>query len=106
MGAVRFGEAGEGALFQFPPHPGDFGAQRLAGTFILNPDTGERPTGHGELALIEDGTADLVSYGRLFLANPDLPRRLAAAGPFNAADPATLYGGDSTGYTDYPALSD
>ncbi|MEU1668335.1 alkene reductase [Streptomyces sparsogenes] len=76
----------------------------FTGTFILNPDTGERPTGHEELALIEDGTADLVSYGRLFLANPDLPRRLAAAGPFNTADPATFYGGDSTGYTDYPAL--
>lgn len=50
--------------------------------------------------------SDLVSYGRLFLADPDLPRRLAAAGPFNTADTATFYGRDSTGYTDYPAPSD
>ncbi|MEW2131082.1 alkene reductase [Streptomyces sp. NPDC005435] len=75
------------------------------GTFVLNPNTGERPTGPEDLVLIEDGTTDVLAFGRLFLANPDLPARLAADGPFNTADPATFYGGDATGYTDYPALS-
>ncbi|WBO68564.1 alkene reductase [Streptomyces camelliae] len=72
------------------------------GTFILNPFTAPRPTGPEELQLIEDGVADLISYGALFLANPDLPRRLAAGGPFNAPDPATFFGGDHRGFTDYP----
>ncbi|MFJ8026198.1 alkene reductase [Streptomyces sp. NPDC096311] len=73
-------------------------------TFILNPFTGMEPTGHKELDLIEDGTADLLAYGGLFLANPDLPKRLAAGGPFNTPDRATSFGGDHTGYTDYPTL--
>ncbi|PAX84604.1 alkene reductase, partial [Streptomyces albidoflavus] len=47
---------------------------------------------------------DLVSYGQLFLANPDLPARLRAGGPFNEARRATMYGGGAEGYTDYPAL--
>ena len=74
------------------------------GTFILNPFTGAEPTGPGELDLVEDGTADLIAYGALFLANPDLPARLATGGPFNAPDRATSFGGDHRGYTDYPAL--
>ncbi|MFI8102734.1 alkene reductase [Streptomyces sp. NPDC086023] len=75
------------------------------GTFILNPATEGRPTGVEELKLVEDGTADLLAYGALFLANPDLPARLAVGGPFNEADPATFYGGGAEGYTDYPALA-
>ncbi|MFF0734277.1 alkene reductase [Streptomyces chartreusis] len=74
------------------------------GTFILNPFTGMEPTGPDALALVEDGTADLIAYGGLFLANPDLPARLAAGGPFNTPDRATSFGGDHRGYTDYPAL--
>jgi N-ethylmaleimide reductase len=50
--------------------------------------------------------ADMVSFGKLFLANPDLPRRLAIGGPFNDPDPATFYGGGDHGYVDYPALAD
>ncbi|MFJ2113700.1 alkene reductase [Streptomyces sp. NPDC087850] len=73
------------------------------GAFILNAKT-EGPTSPDELKLIEDGTADLVSFGVLFLANPDLPARLKAGGPYNTADPATFFGGDDKGYTDYPAL--
>ncbi|MFJ9828219.1 alkene reductase [Streptomyces sp. NPDC101160] len=75
----------------------------FSGVFILNPAT-EDPTGPDDLALIEDGTADLVAFGALFLANPDLPARLRAGGPFNTPDPATFFGGDHRGYTDYPAL--
>jgi N-ethylmaleimide reductase len=77
--------------------------KRFSGTFILNPAT-EGPTGPESLTLVEDGIADLVAYGRLFLANPDLPARLRAGGPFNEADTATFFGRDAKGYTDYPAL--
>jgi N-ethylmaleimide reductase len=57
----------------------------------------------GERALSE-GTADAVAYGRLFLANPDLPKRLQFASPLNEPDQRTFYGGDAKGYTDYPGL--
>ena len=58
-------------------------------------------------AVIEAGTADLVAYGRPFLANPDLPIRYAAqaaglGAPLNAPDSDTFYGGGAHGYTDYP----
>ncbi|MEE4421032.1 alkene reductase [Streptomyces bugieae] len=78
--------------------------KRFGGTFLLNPATDGRPTGPEELGLVEEGEADLLAYGALFLANPDLPRRLALGGPFNTPDRASLYGGDDTGYLDYPAL--
>ncbi|MEU8034378.1 alkene reductase [Streptomyces sp. NPDC049099] len=74
------------------------------GTFVLNPFTYPEVTGPEALALVEDGAADMLAYGALFLANPDLPARLAAGGPFNTPDPATFYGGDHRGYTDYPTL--
>ncbi|EQD63908.1 NADH:flavin oxidoreductase/NADH oxidase [mine drainage metagenome] len=55
-------------------------------------------------AAINTGAADLVAFGRLFIANPDLVRRLRENAPLNALDASTLYGGDAHGYTDYPAL--
>ncbi|MDW7712321.1 MAG: alkene reductase [Deferrisomatales bacterium] len=55
-------------------------------------------------AVLAEGRADLVSFGALFLANPDLPERLRRGGPFNAPDPSTFYGGGAAGYTDYPPL--
>ncbi len=48
--------------------------------------------------------ADLVAFGRPFIANPDLGARLKQGGPFNALDRATLYGGGDAGYLDYPTL--
>ncbi|MFB7669129.1 alkene reductase [Kitasatospora sp. NPDC056138] len=75
------------------------------GVFVLNPFTHPEPTGHEALGLVEDGTADVIAFGALFLANPDLPRRLAAQGPYNTPDAATYYGGDHRGYTDYPTLT-
>lgn len=75
----------------------------FGGTLILNPAS-EGPTGPGALALVEEGTADVIAYGALFLANPDLPQRLRAGGPYNAPDGATFFGGDHRGYTDYAAL--
>jgi N-ethylmaleimide reductase len=72
---------------------------------IVNEFIGDRSKGKGDLALIDAGVADLISFGQLFLANPDLPERLKNDGPYNTPDPATFYGGDAKGYTDYPALA-
>ncbi|QQL45917.1 alkene reductase [Sulfuriroseicoccus oceanibius] len=55
--------------------------------------------------LVESGVADAVSFGRWFIANPDLPQRFAQDAPLNEADPNTFYGGGSEGYTDYPFLN-
>ncbi|WP_393056664.1 alkene reductase [Streptomyces sp. LN549] len=77
--------------------------KQFNGTLVLNPAS-EDVTGPEALALVEEGVADIVSYGALFLANPDLPERLRAGGPYNTPDPATFYGGDHRGYTDYPVL--
>lgn len=52
--------------------------------------------------LIEDNLADLIAFGRPFVANPDLPARLANGWPLNSHHAATLYGGTSEGFTDYP----
>jgi N-ethylmaleimide reductase len=56
-------------------------------------------------AAIASGDADLVSYGKLFIANPDLPKRFQLNAPLNEPDPSTFYGGDEKGYIDYPFLS-
>lgn len=50
--------------------------------------------------------ADLVSFGKLYIANPDLVERLRDNAPLNAPDKSTFYGGGDEGYTDYPRLSD
>jgi N-ethylmaleimide reductase len=55
--------------------------------------------------VLADGWADMVSFGVLYLANPDLPARLAQGGPYNVPDISTFYGGDERGYTDYPILN-
>ena len=57
-------------------------------------------------AVIASGAADLVAYAKLFLANPDLPRRLKLAAQLNEPDKATFYGGGSKGYTDYPFVDE
>jgi N-ethylmaleimide reductase len=80
---------------------GRFFRARWRGPLILNKGY-DRTRGD---AAVADGVADLVSFATLFLANPDLPERLRRAGPFNAPDRPTFYGGGERGYTDYPALS-
>lgn len=55
-------------------------------------------------AAIARGDADMVSFGQLFLANPDLVQRFQTDAELNTPDPDTFYGGDEKGYTDYPAL--
>jgi N-ethylmaleimide reductase len=54
--------------------------------------------------VVASGRADLVAFGKAFLANPDLVARLRAGAPLNAPDKATFHGGGEKGYTDYPAL--
>ena len=56
-------------------------------------------------AWLRQGKADLVAFGRKFIANPDLPERLGKREALNADDPTTYYGGGSKGYTDYPSLA-
>ncbi|MFJ7061678.1 alkene reductase [Streptomyces griseobrunneus] len=75
----------------------------FTGTVLINVHS-DGPTGPDDHTVIDDGIADLISYGVLFLANPDLPARLRAGGPFNTPDPSSFFGGDAKGYTDYPAL--
>lgn len=77
-----------------------------SGPFMLNPATPGAHTGPEHLALIDDGAADLVSFGQLFIANPDLPARLRAGAPLASPDMSKAYGGDHHGYTDYPAMAD
>jgi N-ethylmaleimide reductase len=55
--------------------------------------------------LIDAGLADLIAFGRPFIANPDLPARIAAGWPLGPVDAATLYGGGAHGYTDYPTFN-
>lgn len=54
--------------------------------------------------LLKTGDADAVAFGKLFIANPDLPRRFALNAPLNPPDPDTFYAQGPQGYTDYPAL--
>jgi N-ethylmaleimide reductase len=56
--------------------------------------------------VIANGRADFVSFGKSFLANPDLPLRFARRAPLNVPDRASFYGGDDRGYIDYPFLED
>jgi len=57
-------------------------------------------------AALAAGAADLIAFGRAFIANPDLPARLLSEAALNQPDPKTFYGGGEAGYTDYPALTE
>src|SRR5262245_819716 len=56
-------------------------------------------------AVIRSGEADLVAFGAIFLANPDLPERYRIKAPLNQPDQATFYSGEEKGFTDYPILA-
>jgi len=74
--------------------------KRFSGAYIAN-------NGYDfELAnkVLSSNQADLIAFGKLFLANPDLVERLKRSAPLNAPDKATFYGGGAKGYTDYPTL--
>ncbi len=75
--------------------------EKYRGTLVmaggLDQDTAER--------WLQQGKADLIAFGRKFLANPDLPERFRSRATLNADDPSTFYGGGAKGYTDYPTLA-
>ncbi|MFP3501637.1 alkene reductase [Burkholderia sp. SIMBA_062] len=75
---------------------------RFGGTYIAN---GGYDAARAEAA-IQSGAADIVSFGTLFLANPDLVRRFALGAPLNEADRDTFYQGEERGYTDYSTLNE
>lgn len=70
----------------------------FSGAFVAN---GGYDKARAEAA-IAAGNADFISFGRPFIANPDLPMRLAQDLPLAAPDPARFYGGGLAGYTDFP----
>ena len=84
--------------------PFDYGSlrKRFNGAYVAN-------NGYDfELAdkVLNANAADLIAFGKLYIANPDLAERLKRGAPLNAPDKATFYGGSAKGYTDYPALGE
>lgn len=75
--------------------------EAFAGPLVLNSDY---TTAAEAQAVLDAGTADAISFGRTFLANPDLPERLRTGAPLNGSDPRTWYSQGPEGYIDYPAL--
>ncbi|HYQ39865.1 MAG TPA: alkene reductase [Pseudomonas sp.] len=74
--------------------------QAFGGVYIAN----ERFTKAQANRWLAEGQADAVAFGIPFIANPDLPARLAADAPLNEADSSTFYGSGPVGYLDYPTL--
>ncbi|MBD1585604.1 alkene reductase [Pseudomonas typographi] len=74
--------------------------QAFGGPYIMN----ERFTKASANAALQRGVADAVAFGVPFIANPDLPARLAADAPLNEADTSTFYSKGPKGYIDYPRL--
>ena len=72
----------------------------FGGPYIVN----ERFDKASANAALADGKADAVAFGVPFIANPDLPARLAADAPLNEAHPETFYSKGPVGYIDYPRL--
>lgn len=96
-----------GPYFPSPAHyPADdeieFFGKMIKQTVIANSGY-NKATAEAEL---EKGIAKLVSFGTLFLANPDLPKRFEQDVALNEPDRATMFGGGAQGYTDYPFLND
>jgi N-ethylmaleimide reductase len=79
--------------------------RRFGGVFMANSGFTEVTTLDEARRLVADDVADLVSVGRLFIANPDLVRRWRTGAELNEPDPSTFYGGGAEGYTDYPELA-
>ncbi|BCU79016.1 alkene reductase [Luteolibacter sp. LG18] len=75
--------------------------EAFTGTYIAN----QQLTRESAEEALSSGLADAVSFGREFIANPDLPRRFALGAPLNEQHPETFYAPGPQGYTDYPALA-
>ena len=74
--------------------------QQFGGVYIANEQITKDSADH----LLEVGSADAVAFGKWFIANPDLPRRLKTDAPLNPVRPEMFYHPTAEGYTDYPAL--
>ena len=74
--------------------------QLFGGVFVAN-EAIDQKTGQ---QLLDEGKADAVAFGKLFIANPDLPLRFAKGAPLNRPEPNTFYAQGPHGYTDYPSL--
>ena len=72
----------------------------FGGAYIVN----ERFTFESASQALAAGDADAVAFGKLFIANPDLPRRMQLSASFNKPDMPGFYAGGAQGYTDYPSL--
>jgi 2,4-dienoyl-CoA reductase-like NADH-dependent reductase (Old Yellow Enzyme family) len=79
---------------------GPYLKQEFGGVYIAN----ERLTKDSAEQLVQSGEADAVAFGKWFIANPDLPKRLKSNAPLNEARPDRFYHHTAEGYTDYPAL--
>ena len=80
---------------------GPFLKQEFGGVYIVN----EQLTKDSAEALVTSGKADAVAFGKWFIANPDLPKRLATDAALNPPRADKFYGAGPEGYTDYPALA-
>ncbi|MEO6912114.1 MAG: alkene reductase, partial [Edaphobacter sp.] len=74
--------------------------KRFGGIFVAN-EAIDQKIGQ---QLLDEGKADAVAFGKLFIANPDLPVRFAKDAPLNRPEPNTFYAPGPHGYTDYPSL--
>jgi 2,4-dienoyl-CoA reductase-like NADH-dependent reductase (Old Yellow Enzyme family) len=72
----------------------------FGGPYIAN----EKFTKETAQQVLDAGEADAVAWGKLFIANPDLPRRFELNAPLNEPDASTFYAEGAKGYTDYPSL--
>jgi len=79
---------------------GPYLKQEFGGVYIAN----ESLTKDSAEELVKSGKADAVAFGKWFIANPDLPKRLKTNAPLNEVRPDRFYHHTSEGYTDYPAL--
>lgn len=75
--------------------------QKFGGVYIANESFDQESAEQ----TVESGEADAVAFGKLFIANPDLPRRFAVLAPLNPWLKDMFYQGGAQGYTDYPALA-
>jgi N-ethylmaleimide reductase len=83
-----------------PDRLGPYLKQEFGGVYIAN----EQMTREIAEQLLAAGEADAVAFGKWFIANPDLPKRLQHGADLNPARPETFYGSTAEGYTDYPVL--
>ena len=79
-----------------------FARKLYSGSIVANSGYADKTKVETAKRIIETGEADLFSFGRLALANPDLPKRLAQGLELNSGDSKTFYSRGPIGYTDYP----